>query len=78
MGAKEPPRRMNSLADRDAVAESAIDKAVRRGDFDNLPGMGKPLKGLHSSEDPDWWIKQKLDAEDISGVAPAAFQLRKE
>ena len=78
MGAKEPPRRRNSLADRDAVAESAIDKAVRRGDFDNLPGMGKPLKGLHSSEDPDWWIKQKLDAEDISGVAPAAFQLRKE
>ena len=78
MGEKEPPRRIDSLADRDAVAESALEKAIRRGDFDNLPGMGKPLKNLHNFEDPDWWVKQKLDAEDISGVAPAAFQLRKE
>ncbi|MGC3023031.1 DUF1992 domain-containing protein [Brevibacterium sp. FAM 24630] len=73
-----PPRRLNSLEDRNAVVESALDKAIRRGDFDDLPGLGKPLTGLHGSSDPDWWIKQKMDTEGISGVAPAAFQLRKE
>lgn len=78
MGEKEPPRRINSLSDRTEIVESALDRAIKRGDFDDLPGMGKPLRGLHNSEDPDWWIKQKLDSEDISGVAPAAFQLRKE
>ena len=75
---EQPPRRLNSLEERNAVVESALDRAIRRGDFDDLPGLGKPLIGLHSSNDPDWWIKQKLDSEDISGVAPAAFQLRKE
>lgn len=78
MEKKEPPRRINSLSDRTEIVESALDRAIKRGDFDDLPGMGKPLRGLHNSEDPDWWIKQKLDSEDISGVAPAAFQLRKE
>lgn len=74
----EAPRRISSLEDRNAIVESALDKAIRRGDFDDLPGLGKPLSGLHNSEDPDWWIKQKMDSEDMSGVAPAAFQLRKE
>ena len=65
-----PPRRLNSLEDRNAVVESALDKAIRRGDFDDLPGLGKPLTGLHGSSDPDWWIKQKMDTEGISGVRP--------
>ncbi|MGO0603182.1 DUF1992 domain-containing protein [Brevibacterium linens] len=75
---EESPRRLNSLEDRNAVVESALDRAIKRGDFDDLPGMGKPLSGLHGSSDPDWWIKQKMDSEGINGVAPAAFQLRKE
>ena len=73
-----PPRRLNSIADRNAVVESALDKAIQRGDFDDLPGLGKPLTGLHNSTDPDWWVKAKMNQEDMSGVAPAAFQLRKE
>ncbi|GAA1847557.1 DUF1992 domain-containing protein [Brevibacterium marinum] len=78
MNEDEAPRRMNSLEDRNAIVESALDAAIRRGDFDDLPGLGKPLTGLHNSEDPDWWIKQKMDREELNGVAPAAFQLRKE
>lgn len=75
---EQRPRRLNSLEDRNAVVESAVDQAIKRGDFDDLPGLGRPLKSLRNSEDPDWWIKQKMDQENISGVAPAAFQLRKE
>ncbi|SMY04308.1 MULTISPECIES: DUF1992 domain-containing protein [unclassified Brevibacterium] len=78
MTEEQPPRRIGSIQDRNAIVESALDKAIRRGDFENLPGLGKPLTGLHNSEDPDWWIKQKMEREELSGVAPAAFQLRKE
>lgn len=78
MNEEDAPRRVNSLEDRNAIVESALDEAIRRGDFDDLPGLGKPLSGLHNSQDPDWWIKAKMDHEDMSGVAPAAFQLRKE
>ena len=78
MSQEPSPRRLNSIEDRNAVVESALDKAIERGDFDDLPGLGKPLTGLHNSKDPDWWVKAKMDKEDMSGVAPAAFQLRKE
>lgn len=78
MNEDEAPRRLNSLEDRNAIVESALEAAIRRGDFDDLPGLGRPLTGLHNSDDPDWWVKQKMEQEEISGVAPAAFQLRKE
>ena len=61
--------------------ESAVEKQIRdgmaRGDFDNLPGQGKPLPGLDGSRDDDWWIKQKLKQEQLSYLPPA-LALRKE
>lgn len=61
--------------------ESWIDKQIReateRGEFDNLPGAGKPLK-LHDTHDPDWWLKGLIERERITGVLPPALALRKE
>ncbi len=59
--------------------ERLIREAQERGEFDNLPGSGKPLD-LGSGDDPDWWIKKKLAAEglDGAGALPALFSLRKE
>lgn len=63
--------------------ESAVEKAIReaqeRGDFDNLPGAGKPLD-LSDSGDPDWWIKRYAAREnlDLGGALPGALALRKE
>jgi hypothetical protein len=61
--------------------ESAVEKQIRdgmaRGDFDNLPGQGKPLPGLDGSRDDDWWIKQKLKQEQLSYLPPS-LALRKE
>jgi hypothetical protein len=53
-------------------------QAVARGDFDDLPGYGKPLQGLGASHDPDWWVKRLIEREQISGVLPPALQLRKD
>ncbi|HET7430844.1 MAG TPA: DUF1992 domain-containing protein [Nocardioides sp.] len=55
-----------------------ITQAMERGDFDDLPGAGKPIKNLGTQHDPDWWIKQLVEREKITGVLPAALQLRKD
>ncbi len=65
------------------MTERAIDKVIReaigRGEFDNLPGAGKPLD-LSDADDPDWWIKRLIKREqlDLSGGLPAVFGLRRE
>ena len=55
-----------------------IQRAMERGEFDNLPGRGKPLGDLGSPDDRDWWLKKLIEREQITGVLPAALQLRKD
>ena len=57
--------------------EIQIQQSMRRGDFDNLPGAGKPLADL-AHNDPDWWIKRKIQRENITGLGPPALTLRTE
>jgi hypothetical protein len=58
--------------------ESAIQQAIRRGEFDDLPGSGKPLEGLGDHHDPDWWIRRKIHTEQLTGLGPPALRLRVE
>ena len=66
--------------------ESPVEKAIReaqeRGEFDNLPGAGKPLRSLGDPEhdDPDWWVKGLVEREnlDLSGAMSPSMALRKE
>lgn len=60
------------------VANSALDAAFARGDFDNLAYAGKPIPGLGATTDPDWWVKGLIERENISGLGPPALMLRKE
>jgi hypothetical protein len=55
-----------------------IRQAMERGEFDDLPGAGKPIRDLGTHHDPDWWVKQLVEREKITGVLPAALQLRKD
>lgn len=54
-----------------------VQQAMERGEFDDLPGQGKPLEGLGEHHDPDWWLKKLVEREKIS-VLPPALELRKE
>ena len=54
-----------------------VQQAIERGDFDDLPGAGKPIRDLGSSHDPDWWVKQLVERERIT-VLPPSLSLRKE
>ena len=55
-----------------------IREAIDRGEFDDLPGAGKPIEDLGSAHDPDWWVKRLVQREQVTGVLPPALQLRKE
>lgn len=58
------------------LAEMHLRKAIERGDFDDLPGSGKPLD-LQDLHDPDWWLKAFMRREKLV-VLPPSIQLRKD
>lgn len=68
----------STLEQRALYVEMTIQQAIRRGDFDDLPGSGKPLQNLQQAYDPDWWIRQKIEREKITGLGPPALTLRTE
>ena len=41
--------------------ERSIREAIARGEFDHLPGAGKPLPDLDRQYDPDWWARRYLE-----------------
>ena len=57
--------------------EEQIRVAMERGDFDDLPGAGKPIEDLGVEHDPDWWLKKLVERERIV-VLPPSVELRKE
>lgn len=68
---KPPGMRWESWIDRQ------IREAAERGDFDDLPGRGKPIEGLDEPYDELWWVKRKLRRENLSCLPPT-LALRKD
>ncbi len=54
-----------------------IDAAHERGEFDDLPGAGKPIAGIDGPHDDLWWVKQLMEREQLSW-APATLVLRRD
>ena len=54
-----------------------VRQAMERGEFDDLPGQGKPIEDLGVEHDPDWWVKKLVERENIA-LLPPALALRKE
>lgn len=57
--------------------EKQIREATERGSFDGLAGAGKPIADIDKPRDENWWVKQKLDRENVSYLPPTLV-LRKE
>jgi hypothetical protein len=61
--------------------ESWIDKQIRdamdRGEFDDLPGKGKPLPNIDQPRDELWWVREKLRRENVQFLPPT-MQVRKD
>lgn len=62
--------------------ESHVDRQIReaqeRGEFDNLPGAGKPLPDHGELYDEEWWVKDLARREGLPGGIPATLRLRRE
>jgi hypothetical protein len=66
------------IAQQETWVDLQVRQAMERGEFENLPGKGKPLEGLTGKDDPDWWVRRLVEREQITGVLPPSLQLRKE
>ena len=59
------------------IAEEKIQEAIERGEFDNLPGKGKPLTFQNDPAMPDS-LRTSYKILKNAGVLPEELQLRKE
>ena len=60
------PRRLERALRR--VAERRIREAIATGAFDDLPGAGRPIRGIDEPYDPLWWVKGWLRRERLAEV----------
>jgi hypothetical protein len=60
----------------ESFIEAQIRRAREEGQFDDLPGKGKPLEDLQDAYDPLWWGKKLVAREGIS-LLPPALEIRK-
>ncbi|MGI5151105.1 DUF1992 domain-containing protein [Plantactinospora sp. CA-294935] len=58
--------------------ERQIREAQERGEFDNLPGAGKPLPGHGGTYDENWWIRDWVRRENLTDIGPASLRIRRE
>ena len=56
----------------ESLAERRLREAAERGEFDDLPGAGRPIPGLGGTYDPNWWVKEWIRRtsleETVAGV----------
>jgi len=45
--------------------ERRIREAMAAGEFDQLPGAGKPIPDLGLDDDPGWWVKKWVERERV-------------
>jgi hypothetical protein len=59
--------------------ERQIREAIDRGEFDALPGAGKPLDDIDRQYDPAWWARRWLErARREDAVAELRRRIRTE
>ena len=56
--------------------ERQISEAIERGEFEGLPGAGRPIRDLGARRDETTWIRDKLRRERAAPPPPPAIQIR--
>ena len=64
----------------ESLIEARIRAARDNGEFDDLPGAGKPLPGHLEPYDEAWWLKEYLRRAGVSAEAmlPPSMQLARQ
>lgn len=58
--------------------ERQIREGMERGDFDALPGVGKPIRDIDVRRDEMAWLRDKLRRDKVAPPPPPAIQIRLE
>lgn len=66
------PSRLSSRVT-ELIAENRIATAMEDGQFDNLPGLGKPIPDIDVPYDPLWWIKKWIRREQMGQALAQRF-----
>lgn len=56
------------------IVEKRVQAAMERGEFEGLPGLGRPIPDLDAPYDEHWWVRKWMQRE---GLDPAR-ELREE
>lgn len=63
----------------ESLIEARIRAARESGEFDDLPGTGKPIPGKGEPYDENWWLKQMMRREDLGEVTlPPSLKLARD
>jgi hypothetical protein len=54
----------------ESFAERRIRQAQAAGEFDRLPGFGRPIPDIDQPWDENSWVRQKLREEQINALPP--------
>ena len=54
---------------RQSFVERRIQEAIDAGEFDDLPGAGKPIDDLDITYDPSWWVRKWVKRERVRDAA---------
>ena len=54
----------------ESFAERRVRDAIEAGDFQNLPGFGKPIPDIDEPWDENSWVRKKLKAEEVRALPP--------
>lgn len=65
---EEQEERRKPARDWDSIVEKAIREAQERGEFDNLPGAGKPIRWDDEHVPPEWRMAHRILKN--AGLAP--------
>ena len=47
---------------------------MERGEFDDLPGAGKPIPGAGRPHEPNWWVRSFLERERSEDLRRADYE----
>lgn len=56
----------------ESLAERQIREAIERGEFDDLPGRGEPMRDAGNPYDPFWWVKRWVERNRTDDDAVAS------
>ena len=57
----------------ETVADRMVREAMEAGEFDDLPGLGKPIPGAGTVDDDLWWVRSWMERNRVlEGQSPSS------